>query len=1055
MVSSTLALLIAILVGAAVAINPVIKSKYVAASSINTMNNNTNLVALLALKQAITNDPTNFLALWNTSVSPDYCNWRGVRCMNGTHDVIALLLDSNQLNGTLPPQLNQLSQLAYLNVSNNSFSGLIPTEFRELSSLTHLDLSFNQFIGSIPSSLANCTRLQFLVLRKNALSGKFPSFVTSLTDIVYLDLARNSFLGQQLPSDIGRLSNLQFLQLHFSGLVGSLPPSITNCTSLIWLHLRGNNLTGPLPSDWSKLSHILHFHLQENLLTGSIPATLGNCTTLVELNLNNNFLTGEVPESLGRLALLQYLVLFSNGIGGAIPTSLVNCTGLISLQLGSNNLSGPIPSGIGQLKQVEFMALVANTKLSGRIPDTIGDCTQLKGLSVRLTEVGGPLPASLYNLSKLQTLRLSSCRFSGRLSEDVKNLSALITLALDWNAFVGRLPSGLGELTELQGLELHHNRFEGRIPQLWRGTSMSKIDLSYNLLTGNIPDELSQMQLLNNLYLQNNHLSGDIPDHVFGSLTRLLNLDLSHNKLTGPIPQSLFVSQSLDLSFNNLTGTLGPSMGDMHMVTTIRLAGNHFTGAIPDISGCQGLQELDLSVNNLEGEIPSILGSLVVLQYLDLSHNKLSGALPQSLGDLRNLVSLNVSYNALQGMIPRTGIYKNSSAAAFMGNPDLCGYPLSKSCNSKSRTTLIVSICTTVGLGLLMILVCICLWWRFSLSATNRIPLDDSDQEWIGMQKTELRAWTARELRAATNGFDNASIIGSGGASICFKGVMEIDGSRRLVAIKRFNMRSQNQREARRGFVQELNILSQVRHRNLVKTLGYCMDEGVVALVLELMENGNLEKLLQGSELKSLSWVERLSIAMDVAEGLVYLHHEFIQPIIHCDLKPENILIGSDMVAKISDFGIAKLLDHNQTRDLSTSNFRGTFGYAAPECAAGSLISTKADLYSYGVLLIQLVTGMTPKSPQLHGITLHIWAGELLKSGRITEGLLDTAVQESIEKDTAILQQLEELLDLGVKCTNDIATARPDIKNVREALVKLTSYKAQPCCMSLQPPGQY
>eukprot|EP00250_Pteridium_aquilinum_P008793 c18212_g1_i1 orf=161-3385(+) len=1007
------------------------------------MNSNRSLLALLAFKQAISRDPTNFLAFWNTSMSPNYCNWPGVRCSDGTHDVIALLLDSNNLTGTLPLQLKGLSHLSYLNVSNNNFHGPIPPELGELFYLTHLDLSSNQLLGSIPSTLANCTHLQYIDLRINLLSGKFPSFLTSLNRLVYLDLSGNTFPGGDLPPDIGRISNLQFLQLYESSLAGSLPPSITNCTNLVLLDLGGNALTGPLPLDWSNLaSSIQTISLDINMFTGSIPSSLGNCSTLTQLDLATNSLTGDLPESLGKLAMLQSLDVSNNSISGPIPRSLVNCSRLVSLWLAHNALTGHIPADIGQLKQLGGVSFRQNTRLSGAIPDTIGDCALLQRLDIGLTEVGGPLPMSIYNLSNLQFISLTSSGFLGRLSENVRNLTALTSLVLDGNAFHGKIPAGLGELRELMGLELQHNQFGGSIPQLWQGIAICVIDLSFNLLTGDIPAPLGQLQYLNNLYLQHNHLSGDIP-HVFGSLPRLQNLDLSHNyMLTGQIPPSLSVSESLDLSFNNLTGIIPPSMGSMQMVTTIKLAGNHFSGEIPgSLAGCWGLQVLDLSVNNLEGEIPSALGQLRVLQYIDLSHNKLSGALPPSLGDLQNLVSLNVSYNALQGMIPSDGVFKTSSAAAFQGNPGLCGYPLSSSCishsdHSRSRTILIVSVCT-VGGGAVLILVCMCSWWRWCSSARKEFVLDEIDKEGPLERKLELRKWTAPELRAATNGFDSANVIGSSGLSVCFKGsVVAAQGSQQLVAIKRLNTGSDNGREARKSLVQELKTLCQIRHRNLVKTLGYCMDEGEVALVMEFMVNGNLDEHLHGGS-KSLCWEERLSIAADVAEGLVYLHHEYTQPIIHCDLKPGNILLGADMVAKISDFGIARLLNCNQTEDLfSTSNFRGTFGYAAPECAAGSRISTKADVYSYGVLLIEIVTGVKPTSPQLQerGISLHTWARGLLESTHIIECSVDTAVQVAIKNDPSRLHQLEELLQLGAQCTKATAKERPNIKDVRETL---------------------
>ncbi|MCO5601418.1 hypothetical protein L7F22_055539 [Adiantum nelumboides] len=1022
-------------------------STVVLASNITTIT----LSALLAFKQAISHDPTNFLALWNTSMSPDYCRWNGVRCSSGTREVIALLLGSKQLNGTITPQLEGLPHLLNLNLSNNSFYGPVPAELGELSYLTHIDLSVNRLTGSFPSSLVNCTLLQLIDFGTNSLSSRFPPFIASFAHLVYLDLSNNPFARSALPPDIGHLgATLEFFQAQGCSLVGSIPPSlITNSTKLVWLAVGFNELTGPLPSDWTKLAASLEMlYLEANILTGSIPPSLGNCTHLIQLQLYNNSLTGEMPQSLGQLTRLVNLGVFNNSFNGSIPTSIVNCTELEYLLLDFNyELSGSIPAGIGQLKGLKSIT-VTYTQLNGWIPNSIGDCTQLKLLALRFTDIGGPLPVSIYNLTQLLALALSSARFFGRLTENVRNLSALTFLALDDNAFNGTIPSAVGELRDLQGLYLQHNSFEERIPQLWHLGGVSLLDLSHNLLTGEIPASVGQLKFLNHLYLQNNGLFGTIPD-ALGSLARLQNLNLSHNKLTGYIPASLSVSDSLDLSYNRFTGTIPQPMGSMLMVSTVRLAGNLLAGKIPDSLGeCRELAFLDLSVNNLEGEIPSTFGQLVSLKYIDMSHNKLSGSLPSFLGDLHNLVSLNVSYNALQGMIPIAGIFKNSSAAAFLGNPKLCGYPLPTNCTSllpkENMSTLIASICS-VGGGVVMIWVFACFWWRrwSTRSAQNTAYFDRECRKTL--RKAQLRAWTARELREATNGFDRANVIGKGGASVCFQGAVQ--GTRadlKAVAIKKLNkmsVGSSEEEEAtqrmRRCFVQqELKILCQVRHRNVVKALGYCVDEGEVALVMELMGRGNLEE-----QLHNLTWEERLNIAADVANGLVYLHHECSQPIIHCDLKPTNILLDSDMVAKISDFGIAKLLANDfegaPEQPVSISNFKGTFGYAAPECASGIQISTRADVYSFGMLLIELVTGMNPSSPQLEesATTLQTWAKRILTSTCENLSLLDIVVQEAIKRDATILQHFQELLELGIRCTTDNAKDRPNIKVVMDTLV--------------------
>ncbi|KAH7430221.1 hypothetical protein KP509_09G089100 [Ceratopteris richardii] len=921
-------------------------------SSMST--NSTSIRALLALRQSISTDPSDFLASWDMAAKPSYCHWSGVHCSTeGSGIVVAILLNSHQLNGTLPPELGLLSNLSYLNVSENNFHGSVPAELGKLRKLTHLDLSSNGFTGSIPSSLSNCTLIQYLDLRFNSMSGSFPSFITSFASLTYLDMSRNSFRGERIPSDIGRLSNLQFLQLTNTGVEGTLPSSITNCSKLYWLHLGDNSLSGPLSQDWTNLAaNIRSLHLRNNFFTGRIPSTLGNCTAMTELELENNTLIGEIPESLSRVTTLKYLVLFSN--------------------------------------------------------------------------------------------RLTDNAFSGTLTEAVRNWSALITLDLTGNNFHGKIPEAVGFLKGLEGLQLQQNRFEGPIPKIWIGLQLSEIDLSHNLLNGSIPPALGDLPLLNSLLLQNNDLSGSIPD-TLQALKTLLELNLSHNHLTGEIPTNLSPSESLDLSFNNLSGRIPASIGDLYMISTIVLAENHLSGPIPDTLGSyQRLLVLDLSVNNLDGDIPSALGELPVIQYIDLSYNGLSGSLPASLGMLRNLVFLNVSFNLLQGQIPTGGVFASISPSAFLGNTGLCGYPVNATCEDDSfkkpsksplRHRLLVSISSAIA-GLIVLLLCVCSWRyrrRLRLFSMNSMTAENE-----AAPETELRAWTAKELRDATADFHTANVIGAGGVSVCFKGVLNLKGIDMSVAIKRLNCKAMAGSEIKESFLREIKVLGEVRHRNLVKTLGYCLDGGEMAIVMELMEMGDLRQIL-GRREKPLSWDRRMNIAMDVAEGLVYLHYECLHPIIHCDLKPQNILLGSDMVAKVSDFGIAKLLESRESSwAVSISDFVGTFGYAAPECGTGPSVSRKVDVYSFGILLMELATGMNPRSSQLHdeGLTLRSWCSNLLASKSLF--LLDSPVQETMKIDPTLRPELEIVLRLGLKCTHENAQERPDMKFVREVLTRIT-----------------
>ncbi|KAI5060397.1 hypothetical protein GOP47_0024817 [Adiantum capillus-veneris] len=1048
------------------------------ASPTNSSSANLTVTALLSFKAAISSDPTDFLSSWSTSIP--FCSWQGIRCSNSSQQVEGLLLDSKQLVGKLAPQVADLQGLSYLNVSNNSLDGLIPTRVGELAAtLTHFDLSVNNFSGSIPSSLARCTLLKYIDLNSNSLTGKFPAYITNFTQLGYFDLSSNDITGE-LPSDIGLLSNLQFFQVYETFITGSIPASLMNCSNLVWLDLANPFLSGPLPSDWTKLASTLQqLKLMDSNLSGVIPPSLGNCTFLTALSLQNNSFVGDIPDSFGQLSRLQDIRLFYNYLSGPIPSSITNCTLLVYLQLSYNNLSGVIPSDIGRLTRAEWITLSGNPFLEGRIPDSIGGCTQLLVLSLFESSLGGSLPSSLFNLTNLQRLTLRECKFSGRLSGLVGQLTSLAdSLDLGYNAFEGPIPAELGELKQLQGLYLQGNNFAVSIPHQLSGLiGISEMDLSFNPISGSIPPSFAELSSLNQLTIRNTRLSGPIPD-IFANLSRLEELDLAQNMFTGLIPASLAtlytLSVSLDLSSNNLTGAVPSSVGGMLKLQSMNLSDNSLSGKIPPSFGdCQGMQTLDLSNNKLEGEIPDALGQMMSLRYLNLSHNELSGALPSSLGLLDGLLSLNVSYNALEGTIPTRGVYTNLSEFSFVGNPALCGYPSSTSCgsppadHSKRKTTPIILIACVAGGAILAAVVCACMWWWCCMgkpkdrdTSEEVVDGDLEEGESFDIEMPQFKAWTVKELQAATNDFAAANVLGSGAVSVCYKGMMEdVKGAKkRVVAVKRLNVGPDSYGvEARRSFVNELRTICKARHRNLVKVSGYCVDGGEVALVMEYMEEGDLDGHLYGARKGSFCWDDRLNVALDVAEGLVYLHHEYVQPIIHCDLKPKNILLGTDRVAKISDFGIAKLLDLGEAADMSISKFRGTFGYAAPEYATGTRISTKADVYSYGVLLLELVTGLRPTDAQLQeeGMSLHTWARMMQEAGRGSE-VLDKALlvhlHEGDMNNSAIAIQAEELLALGVKCSKEIVKERPSMQLVRDLVAhlhkqrlpinKLTSYPA-------------
>ncbi|KAH7434594.1 hypothetical protein KP509_06G025100 [Ceratopteris richardii] len=789
---------------------------------------------------------------------------------------------------------------------------------------------------------------------------------------------------------------------------------------------------------------------------------------LTVLRLFSNSFTGQIPPSLGKLSLLQELTLFYNQLTGPIPSSLTNCTRVLEFELSGNNLTGGIPPEIGRLSLVEWLTFSMNPLLEGFIPHSIHGCAQLQQLSLYQTNLGGSLPTSLFNLSKLERLSLQDCAISGRLPEIVGNLTSLsITLDVSNNNFEGPIPAGLGKLKNLQGLFLQGNNFEGPIPyQLSELRSISTMNLSSNQISGSIPSSFSQLRSLNKLCIRNTRISGPIPD-IFAHLQNLQVLDLSRNMLVGTIPESLASLDSLellfDLSFNRLTGAIPSSFGKMSKVQEMRLSGNFFSGPIPSAFGdCVGIQVLDLSRNRLEGDIPNALGQMISLQHLDLSNNRLSGSLPSSIGNLSNLAFLNVSYNMIEGVIPEKGIYRNSSGFFFVGNPRLCQESSPTRCrnlssdkrkHSKNRITLIWLVCLSISallavtLSYFLRLCC----YRKRMEASEGVALGLSllcgcfmrsktvseEDVCLYVKAREIRAWTLSELKAATRDFHPSNILSSSAVSVCYRGIISeemrgIDFA--VVAVKRLNVQGAHGMEAMRSFTNELKTICQIVHRNLVKVIGYCMEKGEAALVMEYMEGGDLDRHLHGRRERKLSWKDRLNLAVDVAQGLVYLHHEIEHPVIHGDLKPKNILLDAEGVAKIGDFGISSLLNLDETRVFTVSKFMGTLGYAAPECVAGWRISTKVDVYSFGVLLLELMTEVPPTSTflQEENMTLRSWIQQFNSASQSRDVLA-----ESLRSDDKYYSRACETILLGLHCSMESPKKRPTMNEVLKTLLYL------------------
>ncbi|KAL6138940.1 hypothetical protein ACLB2K_064218 [Fragaria x ananassa] len=671
---------------------------------------------------------------------------------------------------------------------------------------------------------------------------------------------------------------------------------------------------------------------------------------------------------------------------------------VIAIQLPWKRLGGRISEKIGQLQGLRKLSLHDNV-LGGPVPLALGLLPNLRGVYLFNNRLSGTVPASIGNCHLLQTLDLSNNALSGSIPS-LANSTRLFRLNLSFNSFSGSIPTSLTRSSSLIFLALQHNNLSGSIPSTWVGTNrtyqLKTLTLDHNLVSGAIPSSLSKLGFLEEICLSNNQITGTIPNEL-GELPRLQKLDLSNNAINGSIPAS----------FSNLSS-----------IVSLNLEGNRLDNKIPQVlEKLQNLSVLNLRSNKFSGHIPASIGNISGINQVDLSENNFTGEIPASFSSLANLTSFNASYNNLSGLVPSL-LSKKFKSSSFVGNLQLCGYSASTQCSSPPPQNLTVPTIEPMKKK-----------HHHRLSTKDIILIAAVPAGAVVSSGGEAGGklvhfdgpfvFTADDLLCAT-----AEIMGKSTYGTAYKAILE-EGSQ--VAVKRLREKTT---KGHKEFETEAAAIGKIRHPNLLALRAYYLGpKGEKLLVFDFMPKGSLASFLhaRGPEMV-IDWPTRMNIAIGVTRGLCHLHNQ--ENIIHGNLTSSNILLDEQTNAHIADYGLSRLMTPAANTNVIAS--AGTLGYNAPELSKTKNCTEKTDVYSLGVIILELLTGKSPGEP-MNGMDLPQWVASIVKE-EWTNEVFDL---ELIRDIPIIGDQLLNTLKLALHCVNPTPAARPEAQQVLQQLEEI------------------
>ncbi|KAH8955710.1 hypothetical protein BDL97_07G001800 [Sphagnum fallax] len=691
-------------------------------------------------------------------------------------------------------------------------------------------------------------------------------------------------------------------------------------------------------------------------------------------------LQGQLSQAIGNLTNLQFLTISGNpGLSGNLPNEISNLNNLLKLDLHGNNFTGPIPNF--QMDFLQHLDLSGNA-LSGKIANIFNSI------------FGGQNKKTL----SLQILDLSSNQLSGMMPNMPVLASALTQLNISHNQFDGTLDAFLGSLTNITGI--------------------TYLDISYNNFSGNVSSSFHNLNIgLSVLFMNNNNFNGDFIDVP----STLQILDISKNKFDGSFPTFNTSNCSLSLKYLSMAGNMfaGPLPYELlhcsPMLEVINFDHNNFSGIlnVTNINTSHLVGEISLANNSITELIPSwesgtyspvLLGGNPCCNMSQLftytDHNSGQFVIIYLNGSLE---SLHRAYNCR---------YDLSTIIV----PEFIFYP-----PAHDNRVLVWTLSTT--LPFFMILGGIIFTITFWKYHANMIILREIQQEFAN-KEVQPTLYSYNILKTATRDFHQNNKVGEGGFGIVYKGVLSNGGE---LAIKWLKKSEQGVTE----FLNEIVLLTSVKHKNLVTLKGCCLHGVQRLLVYEFVENQNLAEVLWGDNYLQLDWPRRFNICVGIARGLSYLHEDSHQRIIHRDIKAPNILLDKQFNAKIADFGLARLFPDDESH-MTTFHIAGTRGYLAPEYATLGQLSDKVDVYSFGILLLEIISGRKniDFTLTIDKIYLLEWAW-FLHENKMLQNLID----QNLNINNNLESQIQHVINVALLCVHTIPTRRPSMMHVLAMLL--------------------